>query len=180
MLEIDRCSLVVVDVQEAFRSAIPEFASIVSRISIAIRGFTLLGLPMIVTEQYPEGLGRTIEELQLALPDKYHLIEKSTFSAWGEQRFRSVLSSLARKQVVVCGIETHVCIVQTVQDLLAEGFEVHLLTDCVASRYRHDRKAGIQRMVEKGITSSSMEMALFELMGDSRHPRFKDVQALIK
>jgi len=179
-LDIDNAMLVVVDVQEAFRKAIPDFAEVVSRISIAIRGFQVLGRPIIVTEQYPKGLGRTAEELLLSIPDDVVFVEKSTFSSYGEPSFVSALEKFEAKQIVLCGVETHVCVNQTAHDLLAAGYQVHLLTDCVASRYQHDREAGLKKMFASGVVPSSMEMALFEMMRDSRHERFKDVQAIIK
>lgn len=179
-LDIDNSVLVVVDVQEAFRKAIPDFAETLSRMAIAIRGFQLLGRPIVVTEQYPKGLGRTAEELLLSLPDDAVFVEKSTFSSYSEPNFVSELEKYQAKQVVLCGVETHVCVNQTAHDLLAAGYQVHLLTDCVASRYQHDREAGIKKMCANGVVPSSMEMALFEMMRDSRHEKFKDVQALIK
>ena len=179
-LDIDNSVLVVVDVQEAFRKAIPDFAEVVSRISLAIRGFQILGRPIIVTEQYPKGLGRTADELLLSIPDDASFIEKSTFSSYAEPTFVAELEKYQAKQVVLCGAETHVCVNQTAHDLLSNGYQVHLLTDCVASRYQHDRDAGLKKMFASGVVSSSMEMALFEMMRDSRHEKFKDVQTWIK
>ena len=179
-IDIDNTALVVVDVQEAFRKAIPDFAEVVSRISIAIRGFQLLGRPIVVTEQYPTGLGRTAEELLLSLADDATFIEKSTFSSYRESQFVAELEKFQAKQVILCGVETHVCVSQTAHDLLDAGYQVHLLSDCVASRYQHDRDAGLKKMFASGVVSSSMEMVLFEMMRDSRHGKFKDVQALIK
>ena len=178
-LDIDNSVLVVVDVQEAFRKAIPDFAEVVSRISLAIRGFQILGRPIIVTEQYPKGLGRTADELLLSIPDDASFIEKSTFSSYAEPTFVAELEKYQAKQVVLCGVEAHVCVNQTAHDLLSNGYQAHLLTDCVASRYQHDRDAGLKKMFASGVVPSSMEMALFEMMRDSRHEKFKDVQALI-
>ncbi|MEQ1764165.1 MAG: hydrolase [Pyrinomonadaceae bacterium] len=179
-LDIDNSVLVVVDVQEAFRKAIPDFAETVSRIAIAIRGFQILGRPIVVTEQYPKGLGRTAEELLLSLPDDASFVEKTKFSSYAELSFVAELEKFEAKQIVLCGVETHVCVNQTAHDLLAAGYQVHLLTDCVASRYQHDREAGLKKMFASGVVPSSMEMALFEMMRDSRHEKFRDVQALIK
>lgn len=175
-LVIEQCVLVIVDVQEAFRSAIPDFALIASRIALAARTFSILDVPILVTEQYPKGLGRTAEEIVLSLPDETEYIEKSTFSAFGSKVFAEKLKS----QVILCGIETHVCVMQTAIDLIEQGIEVHLLTDCVASRFEHDKQAGLARMSSSGVVSSSIEMALFELMKDSRHEKFKEIQSLIK
>ena len=179
-LDIDNSLLVVVDVQEAFRKAIPDFAEVVSRVALAVRGFQVLGRPVVVTEQYPKGLGPTAEELMLSVPDEVSIIEKTTFSSYADPKFVSEIEKFQAKQIVLCGVETHVCVSQTAHDLLAAGYQVHLLNDCVASRYRHDREAGIRKMLASGVVPSSMEMALFEMMRDSRHEKFRDVQALVK
>ena len=179
-LDIDNCLLVVVDVQEAFRKAIPEFAVSVSRIAMAIRGFRILGRPIVVTEQYPKGLGRTAEELVLCLPEDAEIVEKSAFSSYGESAFVSAIEKYEAKQIVLCGLETHVCVNQTAHDLLDAGYQVHLLADCVASRFEHDKRAGMKKMLASGVIPSSMEMALFEMMRDARHERFKEIQAIIK
>lgn len=179
-LDISNAALVVIDVQEAFRSAIPDFALIASRIAMAVRGFDILGVPIIMTEQYPKGLGRTAEEILLSLPDGIEAIEKSTFSSYGEPGFVARIEEMGAKQIVICGVEAHVCVNQTAHDLLAAGYEVQLLMDCVASRFEHDKQAGVSKMLANGVVSSSMEMALFEMMRDSKHEKFKEIQSLIK
>lgn len=179
-MEASNALLVIVDVQEAFRKAIPDFALITSRIAMAVRGFRILDVPIVVTEQYPKGLGRTVEELMLTLPDGFEPVEKSTFSAFGEPAFADVLATAGRKQIILCGIEAHVCVNQTAHDLLAGGYDVHLLTDCIASRFEADRAAGVQKMLASGAVPSSVEMALFEALRDSKHEKFREVQAQIK
>lgn len=180
ILDRSKAVLVVVDVQEAFRSVINDFAMIASSISTAVRGFQILDVTIFVTEQYPKGLGRTAEEIQLVLPGDFEIFEKTAFSSCGSDLFVEKLSASNAKQVVLCGIETHVCVNQTAHDLLDQGFDVHLLTDCVGSRFEHDNKAGIAKMNSSGVVTSSMEMALFELMRDARHEKFKEIQELIK
>ncbi len=180
MLDAKRAVLVVIDVQEAFRSVVADYALITSRISTAVRGFGLLDVPLIVTEQYPKGLGSTAEEIAFSMDDTVPVIEKTTFSACGAQEFLTAVQNTGAEQIAVCGIEAHVCVNQTVQDLVESGFEVHLLTDSVSSRFSHDRQAGIDRMIACGAIPSSVEMALFEMMADSKHPSFKAVQELIK
>ncbi len=180
ILELTETALVVVDIQEAFRNAIPDFAVIASRASIAVRGFQLLDIPVIVTEQYPDGLGRTAEEIHLVLPDDYEIFEKTAFSSCGSEPFVAKLRELRIEQVVLCGLEAHVCVNQTAHDLIECGFQVHLLLDCVCSRFEHDKQAGIAKMRSSGVISSSIEMAFFELMRDSTHDKFKEVQSLIR
>jgi isochorismate hydrolase len=166
--------------QEAFRSAIGDFALIASRIPIAIRGFMALGVPVLVTEQYPRGLGKTAEEITLTLPTDFEIVEKTSFSCCGEPAFVQRLQDAGVKQVAICGIETHVCVNQTTHDLLEMGYQVHVLTDCVGSRFEHDKQAGLAKMTSSGAVASSVEIALFEMMRDSKNPCFKDIQALVR
>jgi len=180
LLRREDTALVVIDVQEAFRSVIPEFATIASRISTAVRGFQILDVPVLVTEQYPKGLGPTAEEIRFVLPEDYETFEKTAFSSCGAAPFVSRLAELGTKQVVICGLETHICVSQTAHDLLNSGSQVHVLTDCVCSRFEYNRVAGLAKMQRSGAIPSSVEMALFELMRDSRHEQFKEIQALIK
>ncbi len=180
LLDIKKTTLIVVDVQEAFRNAIPDFALVVSRISTAVRGFQTLGVPVIVTEQYPTGLGHTAEEIQLVLTGGNEAIEKTAFSSCGGAGFYSKLEEFGVSQIVLCGFETHVCVNQTAHDLLDRGFQVHIMSDCVASRFDYNRLAGLSKMQRSGAIESSTEMALFELMRDAKHEKFKEIQALIK
>ncbi len=180
LLDAARTALVVIDIQEAFRSAVPDFSLIASRASTAIRGFQTLDAPVMITEQYPAGLGRTAEELQLVLTDDSEVFEKTAFSSCGAAPFLKKLKKLRIGQVVLCGLETHVCVSQTAHDLLDRGFQVHVMTDCVASRFSHDRDAGLAKMQLSGVIPSSVEMAFFELMRDSTHEHFKAIQSLIK
>jgi len=180
ILDRNKAALVVVDVQEAFRSAIPEFPQIASRISMAVRGFQILNLPIIITEQYPKGLGRTAEEILFSMPPEYEFVEKTSFSSCGAVSFIEQLRASGASQIVLCGLESHICVSQTAHDLLTEAFEVHLLTDCVGSRYTQDKETAIRKMRDSGAVLSSMEMALFELLRDARHEQFKEIQSLIK
>jgi nicotinamidase-related amidase len=180
ILDPAKTALVVVDVQEAIRSAIGDFALAASNVSRAVRCFSVLGVPVIVTEQYPQGLGRTAEEVSLMFPENVEVFEKTSFSAYGSGEFVNSLASHGVKQIVLCGFETHVCVSQTAHDLIENGYDVHLMTDCVASRFDPDKQAGLSKMFAAGVVPSSVEMALFELMRDSRHPSFKEIQGLIK
>lgn len=179
ILELSRSALLIIDMQEAFRANIPDFERYANRIVVAMRGALLLNLPVLVTEQYPKGLGHTAREIRDVLPPTIEIIEKTTFSSCGAQQFETHLKK-ETKQILVAGIEAHICVNQTVHDLLASGFQVHLLTDCIASRKETDRMAALQKMQSSGTILSSVEMALFELMRDSRHEQFKAIQGLIK
>ena len=180
ILNAAKAALIVVDIQEGFRNAIPDFEIIASRASVAVRGFRILGIPVLVTEQYPKGLGPTAEEIRFVLPDGFEVFEKTTFSSCGAARFATKLKELGVAQVVLCGLETHVCVNQTAHDLLENGFDIHLLYDCVTSRHEYNKVAGLAKMEQSGVVPSSIEMALFELIRDAKHAQFKEIQALIK
>ena len=137
-------------------------------------------MPVVVTEQYPKGLGRTAEEIRAALPAGLEPIEKTAFSACSAREFGAQLAAAGVRQVLVCGIEAHICVNQTAHDLLARGLQVHLLTDCISSRTPQNRQAGLDKMLRSGAVPSSAELALFELMRDARHEQFKAIQKLIK
>lgn len=180
VLEKTNTAFVIVDVQEAFRDAIPDFKKLVARIAMAAKGFYLLGVPVIVTEQYPKGLGKTAKEITKALPKSARVFEKTKFSSCGADEFMGYLKYLGVNQIVICGIETHICVNQTVHDLLNEGFQVHLLIDCIASRIEINKQTGTEKMKMHGAIPANTEMAFFELMRDSKHEKFKEIQALIK
>ena len=180
ILELSQSALLIIDVQEAFRASMPNFEQLAKRIAIAAKGAQLLGVPIVVTEQYPKGLGQTAAEILEALPRDINIIDKTSFSSCGAQKFQDELSRRGTRQVFVSGIEAHICVNQTVHDLLHAGLQVHLLTDCVTSRNENDRAVAIQKMQSSGVIMSSLEMALFELMRDARHENFKAIQGLIK
>lgn len=180
ILDPKHSALIVIDIQEGFRNAIPEFGLIASRAATVVRGFQILGLPILVTEQYPKGLGHTAEEIKTVLTEADEVFEKSAFSSCGAAAFVKKLNDLGIKQVVICGLETHVCVNQTAHDLMTRGFQVHILTDCVCSRFEYNKEAGLAKVLASGAISSSIEMALFELMSDSKHEKFKEIQSLIK
>jgi nicotinamidase-related amidase len=171
LLARDRTALVVVDVQEGFRpyGAFEDVASACSKLVQAAR---ILELPAIVSEQYPKGLGHTAPEVGITDEPR---IEKTVFSAVRADGF----DLDGRDQAIVCGIETHVCVSQTVHDLLAKGIEVHVPADAVASRHAIDYERGLERMERAGAVVSTVEAALFELLERAGTPEFKAVQKLI-
>jgi nicotinamidase-related amidase len=172
--------LVVIDVQEAFRIAIGEFSPTVSKICTAIKGARLLDVPIVVTEQYPKGLGPTVEEIVLVLPDDIDRQEKTSFGIFGDDGIANHLKSLDRKQIIVTGLETHVCVSQSCHQLLEAGFDVFLLEDAVTSRFDSDKKTALDRLRSAGVIITSVEAMLFEGMRDSRHQNFKEIQGLVK
>jgi nicotinamidase-related amidase len=179
-LDLNQAALVIIDMQEAFRTKIAGFTEIAERIALMVNGARLLNLPIVVTEQYPKGLGHTAVEIKAALAESVEFIEKTTFSSCGVEPFVAQLNQVGAKQVLVCGIEAHICVNQTVHDLLAREFQVHLLTGCILSRQPYDKKVALRKMQASGAILSTIEMALFELMRDAKHEKFKEIQALVK
>jgi nicotinamidase-related amidase len=179
-LELATTALVIIDMQEAFRQRISDFAETAARIALVAHAAQLLKLPVIVTEQYPQGLGQTAGEIRAVLPAGLEPIEKTAFSSCGAQQFNAELERARARHVIVCGIEAHVCVNQTTHDLLARGYAVHLLTDCISSRAANNKQTGLAKMQQSGALPSTTEMALFELLRDAQHEQFKAIQRLIK
>jgi len=174
-LDRDRAALVVVDVQEGFRKAIPGFGEIAAATSTLVRGAEAIGVPVVVTEQYPKGLGSTVPEVADRLPAGTERLPKTVFSAAAAEGF----DLGGRGQAIVCGIETHVCVNQTVLDLLDGGVEVHVVADAVGSRTEANRELGLAKAERAGAWLTSVETALFELLGEAGGDEFKAVQRLI-
>jgi nicotinamidase-related amidase len=166
--------------QEAFRSTISDFAETTARIALAAHAMQLLGVPVLVTEHYPKGLGHTANEIRAVLPTSLYPIEKTTFSACGSEAFEEQLIETRAIHVLVCGIEAHICVSQTVHDLLTAGYKVHFLADCISARVRQSKQVAFSKMQLSGAIPSTTEMALFELMRDAKHEQFKTIQNLIK
>jgi nicotinamidase-related amidase len=178
-LDRSRAALVVVDVQEAFRPAVLDFERVARNVGVLVRGARVLGLPTLVTEQYPKGLGHTAPEVAEHL-EEVRPIEKLCFSALDAEGFPRALQDAQRDQVLLCGIETHVCVNQTAEDLLADGIEVHVAQDAVTSRTAENRALGLHKMERAGAVVTSVETALFELLRQAGTPEFRQVQALVK
>jgi len=177
LLDRNKTALVVVDVQEGFRSY-DSFDGVADAARKLVRAARILELPGIVSEQYPKGLGHTALEVGLGgegdeLSER--VIEKTVFSAARADGF----TLAGRSQAIVCGIETHVCVSQTVHDLLGQGVEVHVPADAVGSRHQIDYERGLERLERAGAVVTTVESALFELLERAGTPEFKAVQRLI-
>jgi nicotinamidase-related amidase len=171
LLEREKAALVVVDVQEGFRSY-ASFKGVADRCAKLVQAARILEVPRLVSEQYPKGLGHTAAEVGLEDEPR---IEKTVFSAARADGF----DLGGRTQAVVCGIETHVCVSQTVHDLLDRGIEVHVPADAVGSRHQLDYERGLERLERAGAVVSTVESVLFELLERAGTPEFKAVQRLI-
>ena len=174
-LDRERTALVVVDVQEGFRPVIDGFDDLARQTAILVQGAHVLGLPVVVTEQYPKGLGPTIPEVAEHLNGSEPL-SKTIFSAPCAEGF----DLQGRDQALVCGIEAHICVMQSALDLVERGVEVEVAADAVSSRTRANRDVGLERMRESGAGITSVETALFELLGGAGSDEFKAIQRLVK
>jgi nicotinamidase-related amidase len=179
MLQSDSTVLVVIDVQDKLFRVMPDREALADNLGKLIRGTQVLGVPLIVTEQNPKGLGPTIAELASLMP-AVSPIPKLSFSCCGEGRFLLELKALKRRQVLLAGIELHVCVYQTALDLLALGYEVQVVADGVASRRAQDREIGLARLRDSGVNLTTTEMALFELLKVAEGDVFKEISRIVK
>ena len=178
-LKPSRAILIVVDVQELFRPLIHQMELVVANCSRLMRFSDRLDIPQIVTEHYPAKLGGTIESLASLAPN-FDPVEKISFSCAGDAGFLSRLKSTRRDQVILCGIETHVCIYQTARDLLDEGYQVVIAADAVSSRQVTNRNLGLAYMRDLGAQVMTTEMVMFEIRRVARTDEFKSVSEILK
>lgn len=180
MLDRANTVLVLIDLQESYRAHLSGWAEVERSCLLAVRGAALLGIPIVVTEQYPRGLGSTSPDVLRNLPDGVPRIEKMTMSCCGAPEFLERLARLDRRQVLVAGIETHACVNQTVQDLLARRHEVHVARDATSSRLARFVEPAWQRMLAAGAAPTTVEQALLELVRSAEAPEFRPLQRLFK
>ena len=179
MLLQGQAILAIVDVQGKLAQLMHDREALFANLQRMVRGAQILELPILWAEQNPRGLGPTIPELTALLVDQQPH-SKMTFSCLGSPDFAAALERSGRKQVLLAGIEAHICVYNTAADLLARGFEVHVVADAVSARVAANKAVGVRRMCNAGAVLSSVEMALFEMMQTADHPRFRDIQAIVK
>lgn len=173
-------AVLVVDYQEKLLPAIHDVEHLLERTRILLSGLQVLNIPVVLTEQYSRGLGPTVQEVKDCLGDNYKPFEKITFSALGCEAVKEAFAALGRKNIIVCGTEAHICVLQSVIDLQAEGYQVYLVEDCIASRKPSDKESGIRRAMGEGALMTSAEAILFELTYIAGTPTFKQISALVK
>lgn len=178
LLNRESSALLVVDIQQKLIPAIESADQVVNKSSQLIQAANILELPFLVSEQYPSGLGHTVSELDVS--NAKIIEEKSMFSCRGCPSFMSYLEDNGFQSVLICGIETHVCVAQTAFDLIASGFQVHVAVDATGSRSQTDRDVAIRRMSLHGIVTTTVESAIFEWCETSSAGEFKLISNLIK
>jgi nicotinamidase-related amidase len=172
-------ALVVVDVQGKLAQLMHDKESVYSNIERLIRSMQILGIPILWVEQIPEKMGKTIPRLA-ALLEPLTPIPKTSFGCCGEPAFMQALDATGRKNVLVTGIETHVCVYQTAAELAGKGYHVEVVADAVSSRLTSNRQLGLEKIVAAGAFKTSTEMAILELVRDAADPKFRDILKVIK
>ncbi len=176
MLDSSNSVLVIIDIQEKLVNAALNGEKTVTNAAKISRAAEILNIPTIITEQYPKGLGQTIECVK---NNNANIIEKTSFSAFQEEEFKQIINSINKKQIILCGIEGHICVLQTALDLKQQGYEVFVLKDCTSSRKDFELNTGLNVMHQYGINITCVEIALFQWLKTSKHPHFKEIQKLI-
>ncbi len=176
--EINRAVLVVIDVQGKLAGMMHD-PHYLRHVKGMIKTAQILDIPIIITEQAPQKIGDTVPEIKGMFQDFVPIV-KQTFSCCGEPRFMNELKRLRRSLIIVCGIESHVCVYQTVRDLCGLGHDVQLVTDAVSSRSKHNAQIGIERCAQNGAVLTSLEMLVTELITSTAHPKFREIMGLLK
>jgi nicotinamidase-related amidase len=170
--------VLMIDVQEKLVKMLGESDVSINAERI-VKAAEILNIPLIITEQYPKGLGSTLDSIKNSLSGAKY-VEKTNFSALKEEGFEDIVKSFDKKQVILFGIEAHICVLQTAFDLINKGYEVFVVENASGSRCEDNKQAALKRLMHSGVQIVTTEMVLFELLEGSKHPNFKEVQALIK
>ena len=178
-LNTESTVFLLIDFQERLFPVMHEKEKLLRNVIKLIQGAKVLEIPIILTEQYPKGLGPTIPEIKLLIPD-IKPVEKVCFSCIDEESFNKALESIKRRQVLIAGIESHICVYQTAMALARAGYEVQVVGDCVSSRDPENKLAALSKMVAAGINLTTMEMALFELLKVAQGDKFKQISNIVK
>ncbi|HHT96403.1 MAG TPA: hydrolase [Clostridiales bacterium] len=170
----------VIDFQERLLPAMFNQEELIKNTKNLIKGFNVLDVPTIVTQQYTRGLGMTVNELQEEFNGEFTYYDKVEFSCYDNEEIKRQIKKMNKKNIIICGIESHICVQQTVIDLLANDYNVILIKDCIGSRKTEDTITAIQRMISEGVTITSYESVLFELTRKAGTETFKSISKIIK
>ena len=180
VLDRAHSALVVIDVQEGYRDKTAHHDRMLRGVQTLVRAAHTVGVPIVATEQYPKGIGHLLPEVTEHLGRAVPVIEKVSISCCGAPEFVEVLQRFGRRQIVVCGIEAHACVNQTVHDLLDRGYVVHLPVDAISARFEHDYATAIEKMHGSGAVPGTVEMICLEWVRTAAAPEFKTIHKLIK
>lgn len=181
MISPDNSILLIIDIQEKFRPVLFNSDELISNVTKLVKAFQLLKIPILVSEQYPTGLGETVKEIKQEL-NEYAYVEKVSFDCFKNSDFLNILENKlsGKKHLIVCGIESHVCVIQTVLSAIFKGYNVHLIADAVSSRKKSDYDLALRRMENEGAKLSSSEMIIFQMIEDSTDKHFKEISRIVK
>ncbi|MBS7615261.1 hydrolase [Candidatus Bathyarchaeota archaeon] len=179
LLSKDEPVLIVIDVQEKLLTHIAQKETVLENLEKLIKFMHIIKIPIIITEQYPKGLGPTVPEVKSLIPDSKP-IEKLEFSCFGSQEFKKALEKTGKKTLILAGIEAHICVTQTAIEGLENGYRIYVVEDATSSRTLQDKVTAINRMRQNGATIVSTEMLIYELLKKARTPEFKESLKLIK
>lgn len=173
---------IAIDFQEKLVPAILNYEKLVSNTEILLQGLKHLEVPCMVTQQYTKGLGETIPNLKniVEIPEKTNPMEKTTFSAYAEDSIQKEIENHKKTNIIICGVEAHICVLQTVIDLQNKGYQTILVTNCVGSRKEEDKASAILRSQQEGAIITTYEALLFELMQSAKQESFREIMKLIK
>jgi nicotinamidase-related amidase len=180
LLSPENSLLLVIDIQERLMPVIAKGDAVIFNARRLLESARVLGVPVIISEQYPKGLGATVTEVAQAVPKTTPIIAKKSFSVGAVEAIQQAIENYSVPKIVLCGVETHVCILQSALDLLAMGKEVILVTDAVGSRFLIDQEMAFRRLESSGVTLTTTESLMFEWCGTSEHPQFKTISRLAK
>ena len=175
----DNTTAIGIDYQERLLPAISEHAAVIRNSRVLFSGLELLRIPVIISRQYPQGLGDTVADIREVTADAA-VLDKTAFSCHGDKHIREALERTGRRTVILSGVEAHVCVLQSAVDLLAAGYQVIYVADCTGSRKAEDKEYGIRRAGQEGALLVTYEQILFELLGSATAPAFKGISTLVR
>lgn len=178
IIKRDSCVFILIDIQEKFLPVIYDIQGVIDNANRLVQSASILNIPLLVTEQYPKGLGRTVNDIKLGSDQE--IIEKISFDCFGCDEFVNKIDQINRPSLVIFGIEAHVCVLKTTLSALSRSYEVHLIADAVSSRTQRNRDIAIERMRQSGAFIASTEMILFQLMDKAGTDEFKAISKLVK
>lgn len=174
--------LLIIDIQDRLASAMPAevLSNVVKNNNILLTAANELDIPVIHSEQYPKGLGNTVSALAEHFPTSSQSVTKTSFSCSGAKEFDNLIAKKNRQQIIITGIESHICVLQTALQLKHQGYAVYVVEDAICSRKKLNHKNALERLRQSGIIISNVESVMFEWLGDATHPKFKTLSKLIK
>lgn len=179
MLKLENTAVVIIDMQGKLWNVMSEKEALLENVQKLIKGVRVLGVPIILTEQNPQGLGPTMPELTQLMPET-RAITKFCFSCHQDKNFEQIISGIKRNQLLICGIESHICVYQTTLELLSHGYEVQVIADAVSSRVLRNRDITLMRVQSEGAKLTTVEMVLYELLQTAENPKFKEMLKVVK